>query len=422
MADLDGELSYESSLAQFSRADIVLVVCLLMASLAIYVKEIYACFGPGAPLCFGDSNSPADFAYLWTISNLQGSGDLSQLFDREHVLQLQIALTGSTEEYVWAYPPQSLFLLWPLSLAPLVPAYVAWVGLGLVLLLWSCLSFTRFRLFCALTVLLSPAIFVNAFAGHNGFFTATLLIGGILLASRRPIVAGILFGLLTFKPQLGLLVPVALIAARLWRPFISATVTSIGLVLASIAIHGTELWTTFLLNASGSGVSIVRNAAGPFTELMPTVFMAGRILELPEHLIIVAQGVTSAAAIIATYAVVRRNRDPIVWAAVISLGTFLVSPTAFVYDMVVMAVATILLTVNSRPEDLLPFERVILILLWMLPVLTIYLNKAAIPLAPLVLIVGFIYVVFKGLRGHRTSMTWTESQVSIHNGVLGRSA
>ena len=111
MTDLDGELPYISSAARYSRADIVLVVGLLIASLTIYVKAIYACFDSGVPLCFGESNSPADFAYLWTISNLQSSGDLSQLFDGEHVLQLQIALTGSTEKYVWAYPPQSLFLL-----------------------------------------------------------------------------------------------------------------------------------------------------------------------------------------------------------------------------------------------------------------------------------------------------------------------
>lgn len=400
MTELNKERATELADQPYSRADVFLVAYLLVVCLAFYIGAIHTCFNNGTSMCFGSTNSPPDFAYLWTISYLQHSGDLSQLFDPAYVLQLQIELTGRTEEYAWLYPPQSLFLVWPLSLLPLVPAYLLWVGVGLCLLFLSCLSFTRFRIFFVLAALLSPALFINTFAGHNGLFTAALLIGGILLASRRPIVAGILFGLLTFKPQLGLLVPVALIAARLWRPIISATVTTICLILASISVHGTELWTNFVVNASASGVSVIRDEAGPFTNLMPTVFMAGRILELPELIVTFVQAVVALLVMGATYVVIRRNNDPFIWVAVVSVGTFLVSPTAFVYDTVILAVGTLLLACNSRQEDFLPFERVVLVLLWLLPVLTIYFNTAGIPIAPLILAVGFVYVVLRGLRGH----------------------
>lgn len=404
MAELKVEQPHKGAGTRYSRADIVLAVCLLVASLAIYIGEVYTCFNDDTPMCFGDTKYPPDFAYLWTISYLQVSGDLSQLFDPAYVLQHQIELTGRTEEYLWSYSPQALFLLRPLAMAPLVPAYLLWVGTGLALLAWACLCFTRFRWFFLAALILSPAVFVNGFTGNNGFITAALLIGGILLSPRRPIVAGILFGLLTFKPHLGLLVPVALVAARLWRPFVSATVTSICLVIASMAIHGIDVWATFVTDAAGSGMSVLRAATGPFTNLMPTIFMAGRILEMPELLIAAVQGGIAIAATVATYVVVRRNSDPIVWAAVISLGTFLVSPYGFSYDMVVVAAAMLLLILNSSPNDLLPFERVVLILLWMLPVVTVHLNTAGIPLAPLILSTSFIFVVVKGLRGQRTTI------------------
>lgn len=369
----------------------------------VYVGEIYTCLNNNTPLCFGSASIPPDFAYLWTISYLQGLGDLTLIADSVYVSQLQTELTGRTEEYVWAYPPHFLFFVRPLSMAPQFIAYVAWVITGLVLLLWSCLSFTRFRLFFLIALILSPAVFANGADGHTGFYTAALLTGGILLAPRRPIIAGILFGLLTFKPHLGLLVPVALVAARLWRPIFSAIITSLCLVVASMVVHGTELWTIFVMDAGDSGLSILRHATGPFTKLMPTIFMAGRILELPEPLVASIQGCAAVAVAVASYLVVRRNSDPIVWVAVVSLGTFLVSPYAYVYDMVIISVATLLLTLNSRQEDLLPFERIVLILLWMLPFLTIHLNMASIPVAPLILSTGFVFIVIKGLRGQRTA-------------------
>ncbi len=43
------------------------------------------------------------------------------------------------------------------------------------------------------------------------------MIGACRLLGRRPVLAGVLFGLAAVKPQLGLLVPVALISARQWR-------------------------------------------------------------------------------------------------------------------------------------------------------------------------------------------------------------
>ena len=72
---------------------------------------------------------------------------------------------------------------------------------------------------------------INAFFGQNGAFTAALLVGGLLAAPKRPILAGVLFGLLTVKPQLGILIPFCLLASRNWRAFASAAVTTVTLVL-----------------------------------------------------------------------------------------------------------------------------------------------------------------------------------------------
>ena len=53
-------------------------------------------------------------------------------------------------------------------------------------------------------------------AGQNGFLTAALIGGALGLLERRPALAGICLGLLTYKPQFGLLFPFVLIADRRW--------------------------------------------------------------------------------------------------------------------------------------------------------------------------------------------------------------
>ena len=59
-----------------------------------------------------------------------------------------------------------------------------------------------------------PAVLVNLGHGQNGFLTAALLGGALAMLDRRPIVAGILFGLLAYKPQFGLMIPLVLGGGR----------------------------------------------------------------------------------------------------------------------------------------------------------------------------------------------------------------
>jgi hypothetical protein len=73
-----------------------------------------------------------------------------------------------------------------------------------------------------------------------------LLLGGVWLLGPRPFLAGLLLGLVAFKPQLGLLIPVALVAAGAWRAFAGATAMVLLLLLISLAVPGIEIWRGFL--------------------------------------------------------------------------------------------------------------------------------------------------------------------------------
>src|SRR5205085_325295 len=90
-----------------------------------------------------------------------------------------------------------------------------------------------------------PAVFVNLGHGHNGFLTAALLGTALVVLDARPIMAGVLFGLLSYKPQFGVMIPLVLVATARWRTFASAAGTVALLALVSTLAFGPDIWRAF---------------------------------------------------------------------------------------------------------------------------------------------------------------------------------
>jgi len=98
------------------------------------------------------------------------------------------------------------------------------------------------------------------------------LIGGALaLLDRRPTAAGILFGCLAYKPQLGLLISLVLALTGRWRVIVSATATVAVLTLVTTAIFGLEPWRAFLGSMQFTRVYVLENG-GPGWEKIQSVF------------------------------------------------------------------------------------------------------------------------------------------------------
>ena len=127
---------------------------------------------------------------------------------------------------------------------PYIPALILWSLFGVAILIPVARRMfndprERALLVCA------PAVAINVALGQNGAITAALLIGGLALWRRRPGWAGALFGLLAFKPQIGLLLPLAVIAERRWKTLAWAAGVAIGVVLLTIPVFGLKAWRGF---------------------------------------------------------------------------------------------------------------------------------------------------------------------------------
>ena len=158
------------------------------------------------------------------------------------------------------------------------------------LLVWTIFSATLFftvarshigdmRLLIAL--LLSPAAVLCVISGQSSLITAAMLIAIFAWLDSRPVAAGILIGLLTLKPQLGILFPVMLIASARWRVFASATVTALALVAATALVFGPQVWVDFVAKGLPTNNLVLADPDRIATPFYPTVFMNLRGIDLP---------------------------------------------------------------------------------------------------------------------------------------------
>lgn len=160
-----------------------------------------------------------------------------------HAFQEQLVGAAVSPNYNYSYPPLALVLTLPLAVLPYLPAFGVWLIGGWYAFYRALRLATPNALLLALA---APAVFVNTYCGQNGVWTAAFLGGGLCLLERRPVIAGVLFGLQAYKPHLALMIPVALLAGRRWRAFASAAATVAVLAVASLALAGWDGWRAFL--------------------------------------------------------------------------------------------------------------------------------------------------------------------------------
>lgn len=218
-----------------------------------------------------------DFLSFWTASQLALGGNPAGPYDVAVHAAAQKALFDVNQGYsAFFYPPIYLLLCLPLAMLPYAASLALWLGASGAIYARMVGKFLGNTPGWWLTLLAFPAVMLNLGHGQNGFITASLIGGGILLLDRRPWLAGILFGCLAIKPHFGLLIPFTLAARGLWRPFLSAGLTVAGLALLSLAAFGLDSWQGFLANTALARATLEAGLVDPGK--MQSTFAAVRVL------------------------------------------------------------------------------------------------------------------------------------------------
>lgn len=309
-----------------------------------------------------------DFAAFWTAAKAMAAGDATAIYDPA-IFQDWLARIAPVQDQwglTWQYPPTYFFIIGLLALLPYGLGYMLWSGGGLAIFAASSRA-AGLKGAPWLIMLAAPIVFQAFITGQNGFLTASLLLGATLLPDKRPLLAGACAALLTVKPQLGLLIPIAYIAGGHWRAFGAAAAGALLLAGASILVFGFAPWAAFLESLVGVSGRVGGGVMPLFK--MPTVFAAFSLAGIPAPAALGFHIMGASAAVWTTWIVWKKSNSRALKAAVICAGAFLVAPYAYYYELVIMAAPIALLAMEAAHEGWRKHDHLLLAGLFFLPML-----------------------------------------------------
>lgn len=355
---------------------------LLGAELLAFGFLIAWTHGVFAPI---DPPTTTDFVSFYAAGKLALARAPELAYDQVMHHAAEMGATEAGIEYqFFFYPPVYLLLCAVLATMPYLLAFI-WFQ-GATLALWLA---TARRILGAqgwawcLPVLAYPAVFWTMGLGQNALLTASLLGLVTLLIDRRPRTAGVLLGLLCYKPHLALLAPVALAAGGYWRSFIVAALTVVLMVTVSIAVFGIAPWHAYL--AELSGARAVYETGRITLAGYVTPFGAARLLGLSATVAYTVQILVSLLTVVVVAWVWRRDLDPARRGAALAGGILLSIPLALLYDFMIAGVAVLWIVRAAQRDGFLPWEKLLLAFCYLMPLVCRYVGEdLGIPLAPLV--------------------------------------
>ena len=336
-----------------------------------------------------------DFANVWTGGHIVREHLVSKLYDVAAYQAYQRQLLGPIGQHSYSYPPVTFPIAAVLSYLPYWLALIVWQVAGMAFFIWAAKPWWPRCRWPVWLAVLTPGALLNLWAGHYGFFLGGLfLLGWRQVELGRSALAGICFGLMLIKPQIAILVPLALVLRRDWLAIASGAATVLALVAATTFVYGLQPWRD-LLFSTGPFLATLINARGSFFGLMSTsAATAAFSVGAPLSLALAIQAAFAICGIYAVAAAALRKAPVRDYALLTSTATFLVLPYAFNYDMTVPMIGAVSVMAAAKPSSMdwrLAFYGFIA------PQLGMVFAAVGVPLMP-IMIAGLLYVQFRKIR------------------------
>jgi len=346
------------------------------------------------------NNKPlgTDFSNVYAAGMLASNGKPDVAYDWPSEHAVEKAIFGRDVPFFgWHYPPQFL----------LVAAILALVPYGWALALWMATTLSAYIAIirvilpqptAVLVALAYPAVFVNLLHGQNGFINAALLGGALLLLDRRPITSGVLIGLLAYKPQFGVLIPLVLLATARWTVVAAASATALAACTVTLSMFGTKVWVAFAASTTLTR-HVVLEAGSIGWEKMQSIFSAVRMWGGGVDLAYMAQGALALGVAAGLIWLWRSEAAVDLKASALAVAALIATPYVLDYDLMILAVAIAFYVRHGLARGFHNFELSLLAFAWIAPFLSRPLAEATgIPLGLAAQIVLFIMALCRARR------------------------
>ncbi len=416
---------------------------------------LLAAFAVGAGFLIATSNGlndrfgrplGTDFSNVYTAGTYVLDGEPAAPFDPAKQFARERKIFGPTTQfYGWHYPPYFLGLAAALATMPYWLSLLVWQSVTLILYLltirailflpsplWGgsraegarggadgvqddplptasrSTSPTRgeVKKDWLLFALAFPAVFINLGQAHNGFLTAALIGTALCQLDRRPILAGVLIGLLAYKPQFGVLIPLVLLASGRWRAFAAAAGTVALMTLAVTLVFGTDVWTAFLVFSRFTR-TIVLEQGGTGWYKIQSMFSWVRMWGGSIALAYAAQVAVTLALAAALVWLWRSRAAYPLKAAALMIGSLLATPYSLDYDLMVLGPAIAYLCIDGFARGFAAYEKTSLAALWIVPLIARSVPQATlIPLAVPVMLLAIALLLRRAINECGAPRLW----------------
>ena len=342
-----------------------------------------------------------DFSNVYAAGALTWQGRPADAYQPalQHAAEKAVFGGRDVPFYGWHYPPFFFAVAFLVAALPYAWGLALWQMASLAAYLATLRAIVP-RRETLLVAAAFPAVFVNVGHGHNGFLSAALLGGALHWLDRRPWLAGMLIGCLVYKPQFGVLIPIALLAGRRWSAIAAATVTVAVLVAISFATLGGGVWQAFIESMKFTQ-TVVLEQGGTGWEKILSIFSAARSW---------GANVPTAYALQSALALLLATSLAWLWhsdaafdlkAAALATGSLLATPYVLDYDIVVLAVAVAFFARHGLRCGFADFEISVLAASWIVPLLARGVAGATgVPLGLIVLLTLYGFVLRRAVLDH----------------------
>lgn len=328
--------------AQSAVPRILVSVCLALCVMNVFSLVVSAISGQWILDSTG-LGIPTDFANVYAAGKLVLDGHSATAYDWDAHKRVQELVLGQKFDgyFGWHYPPPFLFVAALLAKLPYAAAFAGWMALSFIPYLLTVRFLADHKIGWAIACAF-PVALVNVMIGQNGFLTASLIGGTLYLMPKRPILAGVCLGLLTYKPQYGLLFPLVLIAGGYWRTFFSAALTATVVAAISWLVFGAEPWIAFIDWLPRASQAFLSDGFAEFGK-MQSILSLTRFLGGSDGLAWFLQWSVTCIMAVALILLWRSSVSFEIKAAALATGTLLATPYLYLYDMVVLIIPIVLM-------------------------------------------------------------------------------
>jgi Glycosyltransferase family 87 len=333
-----------------------------------------------------------DFLNFWMYGRAAWLPDPGRFYDPHIYNEMVTAFLGTHYPgQNWSYPPSIMLIAAPFGRLNYFPALLCWTVLGVGIFVWVVRRYADDRRLL-IVFLCSPAAVYCLISGQSSFLTAAMLLTIVSCADRKPVLAGVLIGLLSLKPQLGLLFPVMLAASGRWRVFIAAAITTILIIAATAAAFGPQVWIDFVSQGIPAQNLVLVDSDRVRTPMYPTIFMnvRGAGASYAGAMTVQAYFSVLAAGLVFFAYRFRKNADPQLQSALFFASSVCVVPYLLSYDTLTISCLAALLLAAGKLDTR---GQVLAILMYWLPWIQDKLGSYHIPGPALIPAVFAVYLL-----------------------------